>query len=54
MYLLLRGAADRKPVVGGGQDEDWKRVCLPHPMPGYPAPSREQAPSAGSPPVPLC
>lgn len=31
MYLLLRGAADRKPVVGGGQDEDWERVCLPTP-----------------------
>ena len=25
MYLLLREAADRKPVVGGGQDEGWER-----------------------------
>ena len=31
-----------------------EHVCLPHPEAGYPAPSGEQAPSAGSPPVPLC
>ena len=34
MYLLLRGADDRKPVVGGGQDEDWG-ARLPPPPRGW-------------------